>query len=224
MKPTPDLSVYLITDPGLCAERGVVETVIAAASGGATIIQLRDKHSSDQALIEQGRRLRQALRGTDARLIVNDRIQVARAIGADGVHLGQSDAAVERARALLGADAIIGLSVQSVALARRVDPDLIDYVGVGPVFATATKADHARPIGFDGLARICRVSPVPTVAIGGLQLEHVRATLAAGADGLAVVSAICAAADPRSATRVLADAVEQCRRTRSPESQRPQSQ
>ena len=201
MKPSLDLSVYLITDPVLCAGRGVVETALGAVRGGASVVQLRDKHASDAVLIEQGRALKQALTGTGALLIVNDRIDVALAIGADGVHVGQSDAAAATARAALGPDAIVGLSIQTLAHAETLDPEIIDYVGVGPVFATDTKPDHAAPLGLDGLARVCAASALPAVAIGGLKPEHVDAVFAAGAQGLAVVSAICAAADPESAAR-----------------------
>ena len=201
MKPSLDLSVYLITDPLLCAGRGVVETALGAVRGGASVVQLRDKHASDAVLIEQGRALKQALTGTGALLIVNDRIHVALAIGADGVHVGQSDAAAATARAALGPDAIVGLSIQTLAHAETLDPEIIDYVGVGPVFATDTKPDHAAPLGLDGLARVCAASALPAVAIGGLKPEHVDAVFAAGAQGLAVVSAICAAADPESAAR-----------------------
>ena len=201
MKPSLDLSVYLITDPLLCAGRGLVETALGAVRGGASVVQLRDKHASDAVLIEQGRALKQALTGTGALLIVNDRIHVALAIGADGVHVGQSDAAAATARAALGPDAIVGLSIQTPAHAETLDPEIIDYVGVGPVFATDTKPDHAAPLGLDGLARVCAASALPAVAIGGLKPEHVAAVFAAGAQGLAVVSAICAAADPEAAAR-----------------------
>ena len=201
MKPILDLAVYLITDPVLCAGRGLVETALGAVRGGASVVQLRDKHASDAVLIEQGRALKQALTGTGALLIVNDRIDVALAIGADGIHVGQSDAAAATARAALGPDAIVGLSIQTPAHAETLDPEIIDYVGVGPVFATDTKPDHAAPLGLDGLARVCAASALPAVAIGGLKPEHVAAVFAAGAQGLAVVSAICAAADPESAAR-----------------------
>jgi thiamine-phosphate pyrophosphorylase len=207
MKPGLDLSVYLITDPGMCAARGLVETVLAAVRGGATVVQLRDKHAADAEVAVQGRALLEALRGTGVPLIVNDRVEVAQAIGAAGVHVGQSDLAAAHARALLGPAAIVGVSVETVAHVRAVDPTLVDYVGVGPVFATPTKADHATPLGFDGLAAICTASLVPAVAIGGVKAEHAGAVLAAGARGLAVVSAVCAAVDPEGATRALAQAV-----------------
>jgi len=211
MKPTLDLSIYLITDAALCAARGLVETVAAAVRGGATVVQLRDKTATDEQLIEQGRRLKQALAGSGVPLIINDRVEVAAASGADGVHVGQSDAAAQLARAVLGPHAFVGLSVRSVEQALAVDPAVVDHVGIGPVFATATKADHAAPLGFDGLARVCGASPVPAVAIGGLKLDHVGAVLVAGADGLAMISALCAAPDPEQSARQLAAAVRSAR-------------
>ncbi|NEX18147.1 MAG: thiamine phosphate synthase [Halochromatium sp.] len=201
-----DLSVYLITDAALCARAGLLETVAAALRGGATAVQLRDKQASDAALIEQGKALKALLRGTQVPLIVNDRLKVAVAIGADGLHLGQSDGDVAEARAVLGAEAILGLSVQSREQLEAPELSLVDYLGVGPVFATATKPDHSAPLGFDGLAAICAESPLPVVAIGGLSAEHAASIWSAGGVGMAVVSAICTASDPELATREIAEA------------------
>jgi thiamine-phosphate pyrophosphorylase len=203
-----DLSLYLVTDPDLCAGRGLIETVLAAVQGGVSVVQLRDKRASDADLIEQGRALAGALAGSGVPLIVNDRVEVAAAIGADGVHVGQGDDSVARARALLGAEVIVGLSIQTPAHARQIDPDSVDYVGIGPVFATGTKPDHARPLGFDGLAAVRDATSLPAVAIGGLGAAHVSAVLRAGCEGLALVSAICAAADPRSAAAELRCALD----------------
>ncbi|MGO7540485.1 thiamine phosphate synthase [Rhizobium ruizarguesonis] len=199
-----DLSLYLVLDPDLCAGIGMVETARLAIAGGATMVQLRDKHAGTIGMIETGRALKQALVGTGALLIVNDDVEAAIAIGADGLHIGQEDMDAMRARTMIGPDVILGLSVENEALAGAVDPDLIDYTGVGPVFATPTKADHKQPIGFDGLARLVKASPVPSVAIGGLKADHVAQVFAAGAKGLAVVSAICGTPDPEAATRRIA--------------------
>lgn len=185
----------------------MIETVAAAVRGGVTAVQLRDKQATDADLVDQGRALKAVLAGTGVPLIVNDRVDVALAVGADGVHLGQSDAGVRAARARLGSGAIIGLSVQTPALARAVDPVLVDYVGVGPVFPTGTKPDHSTPLGFDGLALVCAASPVPVVAIGGLRSAHTGAVAAAGTQGMALVSAICAAESPELAAREVAEAV-----------------
>ncbi|MGO6672435.1 thiamine phosphate synthase [Rhizobium leguminosarum] len=206
-----DLSLYLVLDPDLCAGIGMVETARLAVAGGATMVQLRDKHAGTIRMIETGRALKQALDGTGALLIVNDDVEAAIAIGADGLHIGQEDMDAMKARAMVGAEMILGLSVESEALANAVDPDLIDYTGVGPVFATPTKADHKQPIGFDGLARLVKASPVPSVAIGGLKADHVAQVFAAGARGLAVVSAICGTPDPEAATRRIAAEIRKVR-------------
>jgi thiamine-phosphate pyrophosphorylase len=206
-----DLSLYLVLDPDLCAGTGMVETTRAAVAGGATIVQLRDKDADTASRIATGRALKMVLQGTGAKLIVNDDVEAAIAIGADGIHIGQEDMDARTARNLIGPDMILGLSVETLALAEAVDPMLVDYVGIGPVFATPTKPDHKQPIGFDGLARLVAVSPVPSVAIGGLKAEHTTAVLAAGAQGLAVVSAICGAADPEAATLRIAEEIRKAR-------------
>lgn len=196
-----DLSLYLVTDRELCAGRGLVETVVAAVRGGVTLVQLRDKHASDAALVDQARRLKAALSGSGVPLIINDRLEVALAAGADGLHLGQDDGDVAQARAALGPQALLGLSVQTREQLARLDPAALDYLGLGPVFATPSKHDHAAPLGFDGLAALVAASPLPAVAIGGLKAEHVAATRGAGAEGLAVISAICGTPDPEAAAR-----------------------
>jgi thiamine-phosphate pyrophosphorylase len=162
-------------------------------------------------MVETGRALRQVLAGTGARLIVNDDVEAAIAIGADGLHIGQEDMGAQAARALIGPEMILGLSVETEALAASVDPAVVDYTGVGPVFATPTKPDHKQPIGFGGLARIVSASPVPSVAIGGLKAEHVADVLAAGARGLAVVSAICGTSDPQAAAAHISNELRKAR-------------
>ncbi|QFY62660.1 thiamine phosphate synthase (plasmid) [Rhizobium grahamii] len=207
-----DLSLYLVLDPDLCAGIGMVETARAAVAGGATIVQLRDKHADTARMIETGLALKAVLSGTGAALIVNDDVDAAIAIGADGLHIGQDDLGALAARERIGPDMILGLSVETEALAAAVNPDIVDYAGIGPVFATATKPDHKQPIGFDGLARLVDVCPVPSVAIGGLKATHVRDVFAAGAGGLAVVSAICGTSDPEAAARDIADIIRKARR------------
>ncbi|TDR56959.1 thiamine-phosphate diphosphorylase [Halomonas ventosae] len=196
-----DLSLYLVTDRGLCAADGLVETVMAAVRGGVTVVQLRDKHASDAEMVDQARHLKAALSGSGVPLIINDRLEVALAAGADGLHIGQDDGDVARARAALGPEAILGLSVQTHDQLARLDPKALDYLGLGPVFATPSKHDHATPLGFEGLAALVAASPLPSVAIGGLKAEHVAATRQAGAEGLAVISAICGTLDPEAAAR-----------------------
>lgn len=207
-----DLSLYLVLDPDLCAGIGMVETARAAVAGGATIVQLRDKNADTARMIETGLALKAVLSGTGAALIVNDDVDAAIAIGADGLHIGQDDLGARAARKRIGPDMILGLSVETEALAAAVDPDIVDYAGVGPVFATATKPDHKQPIGLDGLARLVDVCPVPAVAIGGLKATHVRDVFAAGAGGLAVVSAICGTSDPERAARDIAGAIRKAQK------------
>jgi len=209
---TIDLSLYLVLDPGLCAGFGMVETARAAVAGGASVVQLRDKHADTPLMIETGRALKAALSGTGALLIVNDDVEAAVAIGADGLHIGQEDMDAPTARARIGDDMILGLSVETEVLAAGVDPAIVDYAGIGPVFATSTKADHKEPIGFAGLARLVRICPVPAVAIGGLKAAHVGDVFAAGADGLAVVSAICGTRDPEAAAREIAENIRKVHR------------
>ncbi|MBN8952879.1 MULTISPECIES: thiamine phosphate synthase [unclassified Rhizobium] len=206
-----DLSLYLVLDPVLCRDLGMVETTRAAVAGGATIIQLRDKDASTTAMVETGRALKQILHGTNVRLIVNDNVEAAIAIGADGLHIGQEDMNAADARRMIGPDMILGLSVETKALASAIDADIVDYAGIGPVFATPTKPDHKQPIGFEGLARIIKLCPVPAVAIGGLKPEHAADALSAGADGLAVVSAICGQPNPEAATALIAKAIKEAR-------------
>ncbi|HEX5580069.1 MAG TPA: thiamine phosphate synthase [Gemmatimonadaceae bacterium] len=206
-----DLSLYLVLDPGLCRLHTMVETARLAVAGGATVVQLRDKDAGTAALVEVGRALRLALAGTGVPLIVNDDLDAALAIGADGLHVGQGDMPPGEARQRMGPGMILGLSVETEAAVRAVDPSVVDYVGIGPVFGTPTKPDHQPPIGLDGLARLVALSPVPAVAIGGLKVEHVPAVLASGAEGLAVVSAVCGQPDPEAATGALAAAIREWR-------------
>lgn len=199
-----DLSLYLVLDPDLCRAVGMIETARIAVRGGATMVQLRDKQATTAEMIAMGLELKAALAGTGVPLIVNDDVDAALAIGADGIHVGQDDMAAVSVRARVGDQMILGLSVETEELAKRVDPAVVDYVGIGPVFATGTKPDHKPPVGFDGLKRIVALAPVPAVAIGGVKGEHAGEIFSAGAKGLAVVSAICGQLDPEAATRLIA--------------------
>jgi thiamine-phosphate pyrophosphorylase len=203
MRARLDLSVYVVLDPGMCAGPGLVETALRAQAGGATLFQLRAKGWETGATAEAARALKAALR---APLIVNDDADAALAAGADGLHVGQGDMPPAQARALIGPDMALGLSVETVTHARAVDPALVDHVGAGPVFGTATKPGHAAAVGFDGLAALVAAAPVPAVAIGGLKAVHAGAVRAAGAAGMAVVSAVCAADDPQAAAAQIAAA------------------
>jgi thiamine-phosphate diphosphorylase len=195
------LRLYLVTDSQLCAKIGVVETVSRAVAGGITMVQLRDKHATTAQRIELAIALREALQGTGVPLVINDDVTAAVEAQVDGAHIGQGDISAAYARALLGPDKILGLSCETLQTVRDADPALVDYLGLGPVFGTATKTDHASPTGFAGLAQLVAVSSLPNVAIGGLKPDHINDVLASGADGMAVVSAICGQPDPRNAAR-----------------------
>ncbi|MEV4606553.1 thiamine phosphate synthase [Neorhizobium sp. LMR1-1-1.1] len=207
-----DLSLYLVLDPDLCRVIGMVETARLAVLGGATMVQLRDKQATTAEMIATGLQLKAALSGAGVSLIVNDDVEAALAIGADGIHVGQEDMNATEVRKRVGDRLILGLSVETEDLARRVDPAVVDYVGVGPVFATGTKPDHKQPIGFEGLARIVAASPIPAVAIGGVKVQHVEEIFRAGAKGLAVVSAICGSPDPQGTTRLIADKIAEAKK------------
>ncbi|HQG31064.1 MAG TPA: thiamine phosphate synthase [Deltaproteobacteria bacterium] len=195
--------LYLVTDRGLCGRRTVEDVVLLAVKGGAAIVQLREKDVPTRSFIEQASRIKEILAPLNVPLIINDRIDVALAIGADGIHIGQEDMPYDAARRLMGPGAIIGLSVETwedVEKAQKLD---VDYLGVSPVFETPTKTDTKGAWGLTGLARIKAFSRHPLVAIGGLHRENAEAAVRAGADCIAVVSAVCSAPDPLSAAREL---------------------
>jgi thiamine-phosphate pyrophosphorylase len=204
----PDLRLMLVTDAAMTARRGLLATVREAVAGGVTIVQLRDKDASDDDLVALARALRTELAPRSVPLIVNDRPVVAKAAGADGLHIGQEDGDPRAARLLLGPDAILGLSVTRAAEAATVEAGIVDYVGLGPVFSTATKADAAPPLGLDGLSAVGAMLPAPFVAIGGIDAANAASIMASGASGIAVVSAICAAPDPEAAAAALRVALE----------------
>jgi thiamine-phosphate pyrophosphorylase len=202
-----DPTLYLVTDPELARGRALAQVVAAAVRGGVTLVQLRDKHADGRALLEQAQMLKAVLDPLAVPLIVNDRADVAHAAGT-GCHVGQSDLPVAAVRAILGPEALVGLSLDDMAQAEAVDPALIDYVAYGPFAATATKTDSGGPVGAEGLAAARKLTLLPLIAIGGIDARNVAAAVGAGADGIAVVSAIVAAADPEGASRELRAAIE----------------
>lgn len=194
-----DYSLYLVTDRGLARGRASVDLVREAVAGGVTCVQMREKDGGTREFIAEARALLAALRPAGVPLIVNDRVDVALAAGADGVHLGQRDMAIADARRLGPPGWIIGISAESLADAIRAEREGADYIGVSPVFATPTKPGHAPPLGLAGLRAIRAAVKLPLVAIGGIRAENAREAIRAGADGLAVVSAIVSAESPRAA-------------------------
>ncbi|MEL7464991.1 MAG: thiamine phosphate synthase [Pseudomonadota bacterium] len=209
------LRLYLVTDPSLCPGPALVDTVIAAVRGGASMIQLRDKDAAPSARVEAARALKAALAGAGVPLVVNDDVEAAIAADADGVHIGQDDGDPAAARHRLGPGKIIGLSCNTPEHVAAADPRLVDYLGLGTVFPTSTKGDCKPSVGFDGLAAMARIAATPTVAIGGLKASHAAGVLGAGCDGLAVVSAICGQPDPERAARDIRRAIDQAERTRT---------
>jgi thiamine-phosphate pyrophosphorylase len=211
MKPI-DYSLYLVTDRGLSRGRPTAQIVAAAVAGGVTCVQLREKSCSTREFIAEALALQGFLKSHGVPLIINDRVDIALAVGADGVHLGQSDMPLSTARAILGESKVIGISAESLRDAVAAENAGADYLGLSPIFATPTKTDAAAPLGLEGLRAIRREVRLPLVAIGGLNAGNAAAVIAGGADGLAVVSAIVAAADPEFAARELTRQIAQGRR------------
>ena len=209
-KPPFDLSLYLVIGSDAVGGRSLAEVAVAAVRGGVTLVQLREKALPDAQVVELARGLKDLLGPQGVPLIVNNRVEVARAAGAQGVHLGQADLDAARAREILGPDKLIGVSAGTPEEAARVDKDLADYVGVGSVYPTPTKPDAGPPIGIAGLMALgAALAPLPVVAIGGIGAGNARKVMASGAaEGIAVVSAICGAPDPEAAARDLRREIE----------------
>ena len=208
--PPQDWRTYLVTQESLSAGRSTVEIARAAIEGGVDAIQLRDKNQSALRRYETGQRLRELTAQTGVDLIVNDRVDLAQAIDADGVHLGQSDLPVPVARDLLGEDAVIGKSTSFVEEARAAEREGADYLGVGAVYGTSSKdvPDDEADFGPERVREVVDAVEIPVVGIGGIDAANAAAVAAAGADGVAVISAITSAEDPAAATRELRAAVE----------------
>jgi thiamine-phosphate pyrophosphorylase len=206
-----DYSLYLVTDRGLARGRSTVEVVKAAVSGGVTCIQLREKDCSTLEFIEQARAIKNFLEEREVPLIINDRLDVALAVGADGVHLGQSDMPLEMARKIAGSSMLIGISAESVQDAVEAENGGADYLGVSPIYATPTKTDTAPPLGIQGLREIKNRVKIPLVGIGGLNNSNAAEVIRNGADGVAVVSAIMAAEDPETAAMNLKQIINEAR-------------
>ncbi len=206
-----DLSVYLVVGRGDCRHHGLEAVVAAALAGGATCVQLREKHLSASEYLDLARTLLPRLERAGVPLVVNDRVEEALALGAASgrvaVHVGQGDMPVAEVRERLGPVPILGLSVRTPEEAGAVPEDLVDHLGVGPVYATATKANAPAPIGPEGLAAVRAVTGLPLVGIGGVTAARAPEVIAAGAQGVAVVSAIACAEDPEAATREIVQAV-----------------
>jgi len=207
--------VYLVTDRSLCLNRTISDIVLQAVQGGVSYVQLREKDITTRLFVEEARAIKKILKPHNVPLIINDRIDVALACGAEGVHIGQDDMPYAIARKLMGAKAIIGVSVETWADVEESQKLYVDYIGVSPIFPTPTKTDTKGAWGLEGLAKIKALSRHSLVAIGGINESNATDVIAAGADCIAVVSAICAAADPAVATRNLKSIIDAVRNKNS---------
>ena len=205
-----DLSLYLVVGPDATAGRDVTSVALAAVRGGATMVQLRYKAGMSE-IMQSAREVIEVLRPTGVPVIINDRVDLARALGAQGVHVGQDDMSPAEARQVLGDDAIVGLSITDAEQLKGVDPNVVDYLGVGPIFPTGSKPDATPAMGLEALSRIASSVRLPVAAIGGITEANAANVIRAGADGLAVISAICSADNPEEAARALVAKIDEAR-------------
>lgn len=203
MKAQPDYSIYLVTDDGCLQGRALIDCVREALEGGVTLVQYRAKTASSAEMYAEALQLKALCDSFKVPLIINDRLDIAMAVGAAGVHLGQDDLPCAAARKILGEDYIIGVSAHNPAEAKVALQSGADYLGCGAVFGTATKTD-VKKLGTEGLAAICREKGLPVVGIGGVTADNYREVRAAGADGAAIVSGILAQPDIRTTVEAIA--------------------
>ena len=210
-----DPTLIVITDRGILARASgmpLADAARAAAAGGATIVQLREKEAPAREILRLADEVGAALEGTGCAFMVNDRVDIALACGAEGVHLGQEDLPLSRMKAISGNRLRFGVSAGKQGWAERASAEGADYIGVGPIFATGTKENARPPIGPEGLARVAAAVPaVPAVAIGGLTDDNLASAFAAGARGVAVINAVMGASDPEAATRKIRLRIEEAR-------------
>ncbi|HID95165.1 MAG TPA: thiamine phosphate synthase [Candidatus Latescibacteria bacterium] len=208
MNKTPVKGLYLITDSKLTGGRPLTEIVEAAIKGGVKVVQYREKDLSEEDMIRESRRLLEVTKRYGVPLIINDHVKVAISIGADGVHLGQEDMSVEKARKMLKKDRLIGISTHSLDEALYACNRGADYIGVGPIYVDSNiksvKPDVKRPVGVELITRVKAAVPIPVIAIGGINRENISEVVGAGADGIAVIRAIFGAEDPYKAALELA--------------------
>jgi len=208
-----DLRLYAVVDPEHTGGHDLVDLACAVATGGATLVQLRDKVNDTDHMIEEARALKAVLTPLSVPLIINDRVDVALAVGADGVHVGQEDMAVTDVRRMLGPAPFIGLSIRTPEQAAAAPLALLDYVGIGGIYGTTSKTSAKSPIGLDGLRRViqvlrARIGNFPCCGIAGVTAANAAPVIAAGADGVAVISALSHRSDPRAAAHELRAVVD----------------
>ena len=207
-----DYSLYLVTDRGLSKGRTNMEVVEAAIKGGVTVVQLREKHSTTREFLDEALKVREYCLEKNVLFIINDRLDIAQAVDADGAHLWQDDLPIEYARKLLGPDKLIGVSAFNETEAVDAEKDGANYLGISPVFTTPTKPELETGIGIEGLRKIRKSVKIPMVGIGGLGSSNAYDVIMAGADGVAVVSAIVSAIDPQQAASEIKAEIERARK------------
>lgn len=208
--PRFDLSVYFVLDPSLCNGRDIVGVARAAAKGGATMIQLRNKSGNLPQLLEQAHKLHNLLKPLNIALLINDRADIAKEINADGVHLGQGDMSAADARKILGPEKIIGITAFTGDHFKAIDPAIVDYAGTGPFYPT--KTDKGKPVmGAEKFSALVRISPVPVVGIGGVTPDNAAVVIQSGAAGVAMMRAISESENPEKAARAFVNAVTAAR-------------
>ncbi|MEA3407731.1 MAG: thiamine phosphate synthase [Chloroflexota bacterium] len=214
-----DWSLYVITDRQAAGSRSITQVIEAAIAGGATIVQMREKGATTRELIALGRALHKITRVAGVPLIINDRVDIALALDAEGVHVGQDDMPAPIARRLLGPERILGVSAGTVEEARQAERDGASYLGVGDVYGTPSKQDAGVPIGVEGLREIAEAVSIPVIGIGGINANNAAAVIEAGAAGVAVISTVVGSQDPQATARKLREIICQARQ-RSANSQR----
>ncbi len=204
--------LYAITDESLSRSRTHVEIAQAVIAGGADVVQLRDKTTWGRRLYDTAGRIRELTTDAGRAFVMNDRVDIGMAVAADGVHVGVDDLPAEAARRLIGPDRILGLSARNLDEAIHAEAQGADYIGFGPIFeARKTKPDTVDPTGLDGLKQVCERVQCPVIAIGGITLDNAADVIRAGADGVAVISAIVAADDIAATTREFTERIAQAR-------------
>ncbi len=198
-----DYSLYLVTDRDILNGRDLCRAVEESIKGGATLVQLREKFIDDEKFLEIAKELQKVTKKYNIPLIINDNVKIAKIIDAEGVHIGQSDESLEEARAELGPDKIIGVSVGSIEEAQKAEAGGADYLGIGTVFFTGSKKDINEPLGLENLEKIAHSVKIPSVAIGGIHLDNVKDVMKTGIDGVAVISEILGKEDVKKASEVL---------------------
>jgi thiamine-phosphate pyrophosphorylase len=212
LKSIVDYSLYLVTDQKLCLGRELIEVVMEAVAGGVSIVQIREKDSDTRDFFQLAMAMKKQLEKTNVPLIINDRVDVAIAVDADGVHVGQTDLPCAVAREMIGPEKILGVSINTFEQIEEVHKLNINYLSLSPVFPTPTKPDTTPAFGIEGLKKARQMTSRPLMTIGGINKTNLKDIVDAGMDGVAVVSAICSAPSPAIAARELAEIIRQARK------------